>query len=182
MLNRSEGIRRTVTILATLAISVGAAACGSATDDNAGGSDTSGGDQALSKEDYLEEVNAAQAAFVRDAGTLNLADPDSPKQFGNTLGELEELIARLRERLAQVAEPEAVSAQQDKLVRELGDYGNAIRQQQDALTSGNPERAQAAARKVGAASTTFSQEFDAAIRQINRNLGLKTPSADAGEQ
>jgi hypothetical protein len=182
MLNRSDSIRRTVTILAALAISVGTAACGSATDNNAGGSDTSGNEEALSKEDYLKEVNAAQAAFVKDAGTLNLSNPDSPKQFGDTLGELEQMIDRLRERLAQVAEPAAVSAQQDKLVRELGTYGNAIRQQQDALMSGNAARAQAAARKVGAASTTFSQEFDAAIKQINRNLGLETPTPDDGGQ
>ncbi len=168
-----DSIRRTVTILAALAISVGAAACGSATDNNAGGSDTSGNEEALSKEDYLKEVNAAQAAFVKDAATLNLSDPDSPKQFGNTLGELEQMIDRLRERLAQVAEPEAVSAQQDKLVRELGDYGSAIRQQQDALTSGNPERAQAAAKKVGAASTTFSREFDAAIGRSTRTSGWR---------
>jgi hypothetical protein len=180
MLNRSDSIRRTVTVLAALAISFGAAACGSATDDNAGGSDTTGNEEALSKQDYLKEVNAAQAAFVTDAGKLNLSNPDSPKQFGTTLGELEVLIDRLRERLAQVAEPAAVSAEQDTLVQELGAYGNAIRQQQGALTSGNAERAQAAAKKVGAASTTFSQEFDAAIKQINQNLGLKTPSPEDG--
>jgi hypothetical protein len=174
MLNRSDSARRATTILATLAIAAGAVACGSATDGNAGGSDTSGDEAALSKHGYLKEVNAAQTEFATDAAKLNLANPSSAKQFGNSLGDLDALIQRLRKSLDQMAEPEAVTTEQNALVRVLGDYGNAIGEQKDALTSGDPERAKAAAQKVGKASTEFSRQFDASIEQINQNLGLKT--------
>jgi uncharacterized protein YukE len=174
MLNRSDSTRRALTILATLAISAGAVACGSATDGNGGGSDTTGDEAALSKQDYLKEVNAVQTEFATDAAKLNLASPSSAKQFGNALGELEDLIERLRKSLDQMAAPEAVLDEQNSLVRILGDYGDTIGEQQGALTSGDSERAQAAAKKVGKASTEFSQEFDATIKQINENLGLKS--------
>jgi murein L,D-transpeptidase YcbB/YkuD len=167
-------LHRATAILAALAISAGAVACGSATDGNGGGDDTTGDEAALSKQEYLQQVNAAQTDFASDAAKLNLANPSSAKQFGNSLGELDDLIERLRQRLDQMDEPEAVTTEQNALVRLLGDYGNAIRQQQGALTSGNPERARAAAQRVGKASTDFSTEFDATIKQVNRNLGLKT--------
>jgi len=175
-LRRRAAARRAVSILAAFAVSAGAAACGSA---DGGGGDTSGDEQALSQEEYLKEVNAAQTEFASDAAKLNLADPSSARQFGNSLGDLEKLIETLRTRLDQVAEPEAVTTEQDTLVRELGDYGDAIRQQKDALTSGDPERAAAAARKVGRASTEFSRDFDATIEQINENLGLEGDTASS---
>jgi len=173
MLNRSDSSRRALTILAALAISVGAAACGSATDGNAGGSDTSGDEAALSKQEYLKQVNAAQTEFATDAAKLNLADPGSAKQFGNSLGDLEGMIETLRKSLDQMDEPEAVTTEQETLVRILGDYRNTIGEQKGALTSGNPEQAKAAAQQVGKASTEFSKQFDATIKQINQNLGLK---------
>ena len=178
MLNSSDWTRRVPTILAALAISAGAAACGSATDGNGGGSDTSGDEAALSKQEYLKQVNAAQTEFATDAAKLNLADPGSAKQFGDSLGDLDGLIERLRRSLDQMPEPEAVTGEQNTLVRILGDYGDAIADQKDALTSGDPERAKAAAQKVGKASTEFSQEFDATIEQINQNLGLKTSPSE----
>jgi len=177
MLNRPDRTRRALTILAALAISAGAVACGSATDGNGGGSDTSGDEAALGKQEYLEQVNAAQTEFATDAAKLNLADPGSAKQFGNSLGDLDGLIETLRTSLDQMAAPEAVTTEQDDLVRILGDYGDTIGEQKGALTSGNPERATAAAQKVGKASTEFSQQFDATIKQINQNLGLKASSS-----
>lgn len=177
MLNRSDSTRRAASLLAALALSAGAVACGSATDGNGGGSDSSGDESALSTQEYLKEINAAQTEFATDAAKLDLADPSSAKQFGNSLGELDGLIETLRTSLDQMAAPEAVTTEQDALVRVLGDYGDAIREQKDALTSGNAERAKAAAQQVGEASTEFSREFDATIKQINENLGLKTPSA-----
>ena len=176
MLNRPDRTRRTVTILAALAISAGTVACGSATDGNAGGSDTTGDEAALSKQEYLKQVNEVQTEFATDAAKLNLANPSSAKQFGNSLGELEGLIEQLRTSLDQMDEPEAVTTEQESLVRILGDYRDAIAEQKDALTSGDPERAKAAAQDVGKASTEFSEQFDAAIKQINQNLGLKTPA------
>lgn len=178
MLTRSNCTRRALTILTALAISAGTVACGSATDGNGGGSDTSGDEAALSKQDYLKQVNSVQTEFATDAAKLNLANPASAKQFGNSLGDLEQLIERLRKSLDQMAAPEAVITEQDSLVRILGDYGDTIGEQKGALTSGNSERAQAAAKQVGKASTEFSQQFDATIKQINENLGLKPASAN----
>jgi hypothetical protein len=174
----STRTRRAVAVLVALAISAGISACGSGDDDNGGsnGSSTSA-QEPLSKDAYLKQVNAAQTRFATDAAKLNLANPSSPKNFGNSLGDLNGLIDTLRKRLAAMAPPDAVTAEQDALVKQLSDYGSVIRRQKGALTSGNPQKAAAAAQKVGRASTDFSQDFDATIKQINENLGLETSTA-----
>jgi hypothetical protein len=174
----STRTQRAVAILASLAISASIGACGSSDDDNGGsnGSDTSA-QEPLSKDAYLKQVNVAQTKFATGAAKLNLANPSSAKDFGNSLGELNGLIDTLRKRLAAMAPPEAVTTEQDELVQQLSDYGDVIQQQKGALTSGNPQKAAAAAQKVGKASTDFSQDFDATIRQINDNLDLETSTA-----
>lgn len=171
----STRTNRAVAILAALAISAGAVACGSSDDDN-GGSDGSGtsAQEPLSKDAYLKQVNAAQTEFASDAAKLNLANPSSAKDFGTSLGNLNGLIDTLRKRLDDIVPPDAVTTEQDALVQQLTDYGDVIRQQKGALTSGDAQKAAAAAQKVGKASTDFSQEFDATIKQINDNLGLET--------
>ena len=173
----SKPIQRVIAILAALAISAGAVACGSSDDDNgSNGSDTSA-QEPLSKDAYLEQVNAAQTQFANDAAKLNLANPSSAKDFGKSLGELKGRIDTLRKRLDDIVPPEDVTAEQDELVKQLTTYGTVIQQQKGALTSGDAQKAAAAAQKVGKASTTFSQEFDATIQQINDNLGLETSTA-----
>lgn len=174
----STRTRRAVAVLAALTISASLGACGSSDDDNSGsnGSGTSA-QEPLSKDAYLEQVNAAQTKFATDAAKLNLANPSSAKDFGNSLGSLNGLIDTLRKRLATMAPPDAVTAEQDELVEQLSDYGDVIQRQKGALTSGNPQKAAAAAQKVGKASTDFSQDFDATIKQINDNLGLETSTA-----
>jgi hypothetical protein len=171
----SKRTQRAVAILAALAISASFGACGSSDDDNGGsnGSDTSA-QQPLSKDAYLKQVNAAQTEFANDAAKLDLANPSSANDFGNSLGELNGLIDTLRKRLDDIVPPDAVMSEQDALVQQLTDYGAVIEQQKGALTSGNAQKAAAAAQKVGKASTDFSQEFDATINEINDNLGLET--------
>jgi len=167
-------IQRAIAILTTLAISMGAIACGSGDDNgNSNGSDSSA-QEPLSKEAYLKQVNAAQTQFANDAAKLNLANPSSAKDFANSLGSLNGLIDTLRKRLDDIVPPEQVTTQQDEVVQQLTDYGNVIQQQKGALTSGDAQKAAAAAQTVGKASTTFSREFDATIQQINNNLGLET--------
>jgi hypothetical protein len=179
MLSISESGRRVLALLAALTIAAGATACGSSDDDGAGDSGGAASAQAepLDTEDYLERVNDAQTEFATDAAKLDLANPSSAKDFGQSLGDLTGLIDHLRQQLAEIEPPEDVASEHDALVRQLGDYGDVIEQEQGALSSGNAAKAQAAARKVGKASTTFSQEFDATIRQINDNLGLKTETS-----
>jgi hypothetical protein len=167
-------IQRAIAILAALSISMAAVACGSSDDDNG---DSNGADTAaepLSKDAYLKQVNAAQTQFANDAAKLDLANPSSAKDFGNSLGELNGLIDTLRKQLDDIVPPDDVTAEQDELVKQLTTYGTVIRQQKGALTSGNAQKAAAAAQKVGKASTDFSQEFDATINQINDNLGLES--------
>lgn len=167
-------IRRAIAILATLAISAGAVACGS-DDDNGGSNDSdTSAQEPLSKDAYLKQVNAAQTQFANDAAKLDLANPSSAKDFGNSLGELNGLIDTLRNRLDDIVPPDEVTAEQDELVKQLTTYGTVIKQQKGALTSGDAQKAAAAAQKVGKASTDFSQEFDATINKINDNLGLET--------
>jgi hypothetical protein len=174
----STRTQRAVAVLAALTISASVGACGSGDDDNGGSNGSNASAQEpLSKDAYLKQVNAAQTKFATDAAKLNLANPSSAKDFGNSLGNLNGLIDTLRKRLAAMVPPDAVTAEQDELVEQLSDYGDVIQRQKGALTSGNPQRAAAAAQKVGKASTDFSQDFDATIKQINDNLGLETSTA-----
>ncbi len=174
----STRTQRAAAVLAALAISASVGACGSSDDDNGGSNGSNASAQEpLSKDAYLKQVNAAQTKFATDAAKLNLANPSSAKDFGNSLGDLNGLIDTLRKRLSAIVPPDAVTAEQDDLVQQLTVYGNVIEQQKGALTSGNPQKAAAAAQKVGKASTDFSQDFDATIKQINDNLGLETSTA-----
>jgi hypothetical protein len=175
----SNHSHRALAILAALAISTGAVACGGGDDDGggSGGAATAGEQEPLSEEAYLKQVNAAQTDFAADAAKLDLANPTSAKDFGRSLGSLEGLIDTLRTRLAEMAPPDEVGEQQDELVEQLRAYGDVIEREKGALTSGDPQKAKAAAQKVGKASTTFSQEFDATIEQVNANLGLETGSS-----
>lgn len=167
--------RKTLALLAALTISVGAVACGSGDDDGGSGSGSSSSEQEpLDTNAYLEQVNQAQTEFAGEAAKLNLANPESAKAFGTSLGQLTGLIVTLRQQLAQIVPPEDVSAQHGKLVAELGDYRQTIDEEKGALTSGDVQEQVAAAQKVGKASTSFSQEFDATIKQINDNLGLES--------
>jgi hypothetical protein len=171
----STRTQRAVAVLAALTISASVGGCASNDDGNGGsnGADTSVQDP-LSKEAYLKQVNAAQTAFANDAAKLNLANPSSPKEFGNSLSGLNRLIDTLRRRLDDIVPPDAVTTEQDALVQQLTAYGDAIKQQKGALTSDNAQKAATAAQKVGKASTDFSQQFDATINRINDNLGLET--------
>jgi hypothetical protein len=167
-------IQRSIAILAALAISIGAVACGSDDDNgNSNGSDTSA-QEPLSKEAYLKQVNAAQTQFANEAAKLNLANPSSAKDFASSLGSLNGLLDTLRKRLDDMVPPEQVTTEQDELVQQLTDYGDVIQRQKGALTSGDAQKAAAAAQKVGKASNAFSQDFDATIQNVNDNLGLET--------
>jgi cytochrome c556 len=163
--------------LAALVLALGAAACGSSDDgDGSSGADTAR-QEPLDENAYLKQVNAAQTDFAGDAAKLNLADPSSPESFAKSLDRLGGLVETLRRRLDDIAAPEAVSAEQDELVQQLRDYGAAVEREKGDLSSGDPDKVRAAAQAIGKASTTFSQEFDATIRQINDNLGLETTTA-----
>jgi hypothetical protein len=182
-LPRSRHAQRALALLSALAIAVSATACGSGDDNNgdggSGSADTAE-QEPLDTNAYLDQVNAAQTAFATAAAKLNLANPASAKAFGKSLGQLTGLIDTLRRQLAQITPPEDVAAQHDKLVEELGDYRETIAEEKGALTSGDAQEQVAAAQKVGKASTAFSQEFDATIKQINDNLGLES-GTDSGQ-
>lgn len=170
----SARTRRAVAILAALAISASVGACGSDDDDGgSSGSDTRAREP-LSRDAYLEQLNAAQTAFADGAAKLHLPQPSSAKDLGAMLDELSRLIDTLRTRFDDMVPPDVVAAQQDELVLQLRDYGDAIERQKGALTSGNAQEATAASRSVDRASTAFARDFDATIGQINKNFGLQT--------
>jgi cytochrome c556 len=172
-------LRGALVLVVAFALALGATACGSDDGDGGPSADTAQ-QEPLGKDAYLKQVNAAQSDFAADAAKLNLANPSSPKGFAKSLDQLGGLVDTLRRRLADIAPPEAVTAEQDELVQQLRDYGAAVKREKGDLSSGDPEKVKAAAEAIGKASTTFSQDFDATIRQINDNLGLETTTAPAG--
>lgn len=165
-------------LLAVLAIAFGATACGS---DDGGDSDSGGTttteQEPLSKEDYLDQVNEAQTEYVAEVSKLNLANPSGPKDFAKSLDKVSGLTDTLEQQFADIVPPEDVTAEHEQLTQTLSDYNTVIKQQLDNLTSGDPQKVAEAAKKIGAASTTFSEDFDTTIDQINENLGLETNSS-----
>ncbi len=172
---------RTLLVLLALILALGASACGS-DDGDSNGSGTSADtseQKPLDEDTYLEQVNDAQTDFASDAAKLNLANPSSPKGFAKSLNQLGGLVDTLRRRLDDIAAPAAVTAEQDELVRQLRDYGAVVKREKGDLSSGDPAKVKAAAQAIGKASTTFSQDFDVTIRQINDDLGRETTTAPA---
>jgi hypothetical protein len=167
-----RALRTLLALLATALLAFGAAACGSDDDsgDGGNGSAESSEPQPLSKSEYEKQLNKAQTDFAAKAGKLNLANPSSPKGFKGSLDKLVVHIDDLTERMEGIEPPEEVSAQHDKLIGLLEDYGDSIEEEKGGLDSGDNKEVVQAAQKLGKASTTFSTDFSETVNQINKRL------------
>jgi hypothetical protein len=152
-----RALRTLLALLAAALLALGAAACGS--DD---GSDDGAG--------YLRSLDRAQAEYLSDAGELNLANPSSPQAFGRSLDRLIVFIDTLVGRFDGIEPPDDVAPQHRRLIAELRDYAQTIREQKGDLTSEDEKSVDGALTEIGKASTTFSTDFSATIDQIGRRL------------
>lgn len=169
---------RLATLLAVLVVSLGLVACGDDDDNGAGGgdepsagqSDNGGGGEALSKNEYLNQVNEAQSQFAAESQTLDLANPDGPKDFQKKLQGLIPLVDDLTGELDEIEPPEQVTAEHHELVTQLEDYKTVLEDNIDGLGGGDQAAVRKAAGAIGQASSKFSTTFDGTINDINEKL------------
>lgn len=166
--------RTLAALLAAAALSAGFAACGSDDEESASG-ETATEEKALEPGAYIDTVNEVQSDFATEAAKLNLANPASPAAFEESLGELLVLLDTLVEDLEAAQPPDRVSAEHDRLVDGLRDYGDLVEANKDGLVSEDQAKVKASATKIGEGSVRFSQTFDATVKQINDKLGRQKP-------
>ena len=163
-------------LLAVLVVSLGLIACGG--DDEESGSsganteqsDGGGGGDALSRNDYLTQVNDAQSQFASESQELDLANPKGPKDFQTKLEGLIPLVDDLITELDDIQPPEQVTAEHDKLVTQLQDYKTVLEDNIEGLGGGDQDQVREAAAAIGKASSEFSTTFDGTIKDINAKL------------
>lgn len=165
-------------LLAVLVVSLGLVACGGDDDEQSSGSgggdnteqSDGGGGDALSKNEYLTQVNEAQTEFASESQKLDLANPEGPKDFQKKLEGLIPLVNDLITQLDEIEPPEQVTAEHDKLVSQLEDYKKVLEENIEGLGGGDQDEVREAAAAIGQASSKFSTTFDATIKDINAKL------------
>ena len=162
--------------LLLLLLALVAAGCGG--DDEPSSSGGSGTTQeeaepagdALSNEDYITELNEAQTTFVEAVGGLNLASPDSPSAFADSIEKLSGNVDTLVGELEQVNPPEEISDLHQQLIDQMTEYSATISENAEGLR-GEQDELLKAAQAISEASTKFSTEFGDLVTQINQQLG-----------
>lgn len=164
--------------LLLLLLALVAAGCGGDDEPSSGGGGTTqeeaepAGD-ALSKEDYITELNEAQTTFVDAVGGLNLANPDSPGAFADAIEQLSGNVDTLVEDLEAVSPPEEVGDLHQQLIDGMSDYSATISDNAEGLR-GDQDELLKAAQAISEASTKFSTDFGDLVTQINEKLGATT--------
>ena len=164
--------RRLAALLAVGVVSLGLIACGG--DDESNGSGGGNAEQsesaALSKNEYLTQVNDAQSQFASESQKLDLANPKGPKDFQTKLEGLIPLVDDLITELDDIEPPNQVTAEHDKLVTQLEDYEKVLEDNIEGLGDGDQDEVREAAGAIGKASSKFSTTFDGTIKDINAKL------------
>ena len=165
--------RRLVALLAVAVASLGLIACGGDDEKSSGSADKGSqpaADKALSKNDYLTQVNEAQSQFAAESQKLDLANPKGPKDFQNKLRGLVPLVDDLTTELDDIEPPEQVTAEHDSLVTQLQDYEKVLQDNLKGLGGKDQTKVRKAAGAIGKASSRFSNTFDGTINDINAKL------------
>lgn len=123
------------------------------------------------KNDYVDQVNELQLAYVDDVTEAVGANPPStPKEAAAAAGELAELTDGVADDIEAVDAPEDVADLHDQLVAALRGVATDITKTQGALTSGDPQKATEAATQLQTAITGAQTELNSLIEQINSTL------------
>lgn len=125
--------------------------------------------EALDDEEYIDQLNAAQADFSSAASKLNLANPKSPREFQRNLRRLVVLLETLSADVQEIEPPAEVAAEHEKLITTMEDYRAALVENLNGL-SGSAQEVKQAAKAIAKAGTAFSRDFGSAINQINTKL------------
>jgi hypothetical protein len=123
------------------------------------------------KNDYVDEVNELQLAYVDDVNQLvSGAPPTSPNELGQVATDLASLTEDLAVDIDSVEPPDEVADLHDQLVGELKGVAAQIEDAEAQISSGNPQEAVKAATELQQATTDARTELDSIISEINSTL------------
>ena len=144
--------RKTMTLLAALAV-LALPACGG--DDDDGGD---GGGESLSAEEYDAEMEAALQTFANlDELSAPLANPDSVEQYVTGVREIVTEIDGTVGDLEAIEPPENVATQHEELISAVEDYRDVFPPVADAAEAGDDAALQAGAEDLQAAALEFQE-------------------------
>ncbi|HEX2127588.1 MAG TPA: DUF6376 family protein [Solirubrobacterales bacterium] len=121
--------------------------------------------------DYVDEVNELQGAYVEDVTDLTSVAPSSPDAVAKTAADLADLTARLASDIEDVEPPDDVAELHQQLVGELDKVADQIGGLEEDLAGSNPQQAVQAATDLTSAITRSQTEIQSLIGQINEELG-----------
>ena len=123
------------------------------------------------KNDYVDEVNELQLAYVEDVNQLvSGAPPTSPNELGQVATDLAGLTEDLAVDIDSVEPPDEVTDLHEQLVDELKGVAAQIEDAEAQISSGNPQEAVQAATELQQATTDARTELDSIISEINSTL------------
>jgi peptidoglycan hydrolase CwlO-like protein len=143
-------------LLAALALSLVAAGCG---------------DDTAAKNEYVDAVNKAQtdfaAAVQKIQADASSASPDQAKQvFDDLAGEVDNVVSDLE----AVEPPEEVSDLHNRLVDQMGSFGDSIREAGDSIDGGDPQAIIEATTKFSQEVSKLGTDISTTINEINQQL------------
>ena len=150
---------RRISVLAFAVVSIGAA----------GGLAAGCGDSE-EKNDYVDQINDLQLAYVDDITALVSEAPTTAKASAQLAADMAEITQGLADDIAAVTPPEEVTDLHDQLVTTLEGVSTQITDAGDAIANGNPQQAAAAATELQTATTEAQTELGSIIDQINSEL------------
>jgi hypothetical protein len=123
------------------------------------------------KNDYVDQVNELQTAYVDDVGQIaSGAPPTSAAELGDYATELADLTAGLATDIEAVDPPEEVADLHTELVDELNGVADQISDAEGEITGAPPEQALEAATDLQQATVDAQTELQNIINEINSTL------------
>ena len=123
------------------------------------------------KNDYVDQVNELQLAYVDDVTAAVSGDaPSTPNGAAEAAGTLAELTNGVADDIEAVEPPEDVADLHQQLVDELRSVATQITDAEDAIANGNPQEAAQAATELQTAITGAQTELNSLINEINSTL------------
>ena len=123
------------------------------------------------KEDYVEEVNKLQEAYVEDVtAAVSATAPSTPKEAAAAAGTLAELTNGVADDIEAVKPPEDVADLHQQLVDELRSVATQITDAEGAIADGSAQEAAQAAIELQTAITGTQTELNNLIGEINTTL------------
>jgi hypothetical protein len=150
-------VRRLAAVLATLAVGVVVAGCGS----NSKGAN-----------DYVDAVNRAQNDFASTFDRLSsrITSTSTAQQDRRTLDGFKSAVDKVVRDLRAVEPPSKVKGLHGELVRELSTYGSQIDRTKRAFANGSPKAIIRARTDLVTAVTRVNGQIQRTINAINKKL------------